>query len=337
MKREDKGPCADVIIAAWNGGATIERAMLSALAEPEVRSVIVVDDGSTDDTAARAQALALSWTPRVIVRRLPTNRGPSVARNIGLELSNSPWVAILDADDFFRPGRMAKLFSLADSYDFVADDLDQVLHGRNIQVDTLLPSLLEIGRQKSSVPWQLDLEAFALGNIGDVGHLGYLKPIMRRSFLDRHSLRYDEGLRLGEDYSLYARALALRGRFLVMPQHGYVSVNRPDSLSRRHRKLDLERLRDADLEIAAMSGLTPREHRAVRRHYRTVDARAQWEAVIEAIKTRSVSHFIGPFFHSPTVSAFLLGNLLTQLRVRSRKRLTFLTKRTRGSMEEASP
>src|SRR6516225_8402022 len=44
----------DVIIAAWNRSGTIERAILSALAEPEVRHVIVVDDGSSDDTAARA-------------------------------------------------------------------------------------------------------------------------------------------------------------------------------------------------------------------------------------------------------------------------------------------
>lgn len=337
MKPEDKGPCVDVIIAAWNRGATIERAMLSALAEPEVHRVIVVDDGSTDDTAVRAERVALSWKPRVIVRRLRTNRGPSAARNTGLELSRSPWVASLDGDDFFRPGRMAKLLLQADAYDFVADDLDQVLQGQNMQVDTLLPSLLEIGRQKSSAPWQLDLEGFALGNIGEVGHLGYLKPIMRRSFLDRHSLRYDERLRLGEDYCLYARALALRGRFLVIPQRGYVSVNRPDSLSRRHWKVDLERLRDADLEIAAMSGITPSEHRAIRKHYETVDARAQWEAVIDAIKARSVSRFVGPFFRSLTVSSFLIGNLLTQLRVRSGKRLTSLTKRGRGSMKEASP
>jgi len=45
----------DVIIAAWNREDTIGRAVASALAEPEVLSVVVVDDGSKDETAKRAR------------------------------------------------------------------------------------------------------------------------------------------------------------------------------------------------------------------------------------------------------------------------------------------
>ena len=91
------------------------------------------------------------------------------------------------------------------------------------------------------------MEQFVLGDVNRRGALrrglGFLKPLIRRSFLDHHQLRYDERLRLGEDYALYARALAAGARFLIVPAAGYVSVVRDDSISSRHSREDLERLR----------------------------------------------------------------------------------------------
>ena len=92
--------CVDVLIAARDREDTIERAVSSALGEGEVRAVIVVDDGSTDDTAARARRCD-SDGKRVIVKCLPHSRGPAAARNSAIEISTAPWLAILDADDFF--------------------------------------------------------------------------------------------------------------------------------------------------------------------------------------------------------------------------------------------
>ena len=60
----------------------------------------------------------------------------------------------------------------------------------------------------------LDLASFVDGSIArrkSHAELAFLHPVMRRSFLDDHQLRYNAELRLGEDYDLYARALA-RGR-----------------------------------------------------------------------------------------------------------------------------
>jgi succinoglycan biosynthesis protein ExoU len=166
-------------------------------------------------------------------------------------------------------------------------------------------------------PWRLDLEQFVLGNIGRHGvlrkELGFLKPLIRRSFLDHHHLRYNDALRLGEDYALYARALALRARFLVVPAEGYVSVLRRDSISARHDKRDLERFRDSDLELTAHQSLTPRERRALKRHYSSVDCRVQWLTVIEAVKCRGYVQFIAAFSRSPRVSLFLMMHLFQEL------------------------
>jgi succinoglycan biosynthesis protein ExoU len=324
----------DVIVAAWNRADTIERALLSALRQPEVHQVIVVDDCSTDNTTLFAQRIAASYNGRVLVRQLSTNGGPAAARNIALELSTAPWVAVLDGDDFFLPGRIKTLLSYADACDFVADNLVQVQQG---QGDTPESPLLE----ENSVLWQLDLEAFALGNVSKRGRLrkelGFLKPLMRRSFLDRHQLRYDETLRLGEDYALYAKALALGARFVVIPARGYVSVERSDSLSGLHTLHDLERLRDVDRDFAKWKAITAPERRALRRHYESVDARAQWIAVTDALKARSARRFIGPFFRSSTVSVFLIRNLVEQIFLRAGQCLYDLILRARSSLKRALP
>jgi succinoglycan biosynthesis protein ExoU len=308
----------DVVIAAWNRADTIERAVSSAVTEPEVRNVIVVDDGSSDDTAARARRLGVD---RVVVLRLPTNNGPAAARNRALEISTAPWIAILDGDDFILPGRFEKLLSYAGDWDFVADDILRMDRADGAS-DDARPVMFD----RPFEPWPLEFSKFVLGNCGRRGRsrneLGFFKPLMRRSFLDRMSLRYDERLRLGEDYAFYARGLALGARFFVTPACGYVSVMRVDSLSARHTRQDLERLRDADVELAALNALSDRDRRAITKHYRGMDARVQWLRMIEAFKSRSPRGFLAPFIRSPEVSTFLVRKLFEEACSRSEQWLS---------------
>ena len=105
--------CVDVIIAAWNCENTIGRAVASALAQMEVRMVFVVDDASADKTADRAYA-AGDGSPRLTVLRSSENVGPAAARNKALALCTAPWVAVLDGDDYFLPGRFSRMLALAE-------------------------------------------------------------------------------------------------------------------------------------------------------------------------------------------------------------------------------
>jgi succinoglycan biosynthesis protein ExoU len=301
------GEAVDVIIAAWNRSDTIARAIRSAVMEPKVRKVIVVDDGSTDDTADVADRIAAE-TSRVTVCRLPKNRGPSVARNKAIELSSSPWLSILDADDYFIPERIEKLLNAAADADFIADN---ILRIEDVQTGGGPPRpVFDLGVG----PRRLNFEDFVMGDVNKRNasgrELGFLKPLIRRDFLDRHCLYYEEGLRLGEDYALYAQALAVGARFVVMPGCGYVSVAYATSLSRKHTRHDLERLRDFDLQLAKIVNLSNADRRALRAHYRSVDSRAQWLAVIEGFKSRDLKRILSPFARSPTVSTFLVRQLL---------------------------
>jgi glycosyltransferase involved in cell wall biosynthesis len=97
----------DVILPAYNGSRVIRKALDSALAQDVPLQVIVVDDGSSDDTAE----IARSYGPRVTVIT-QANRGVSGARNTGLAASSAPYVALLDQDDSWQPGKLARQLKL---------------------------------------------------------------------------------------------------------------------------------------------------------------------------------------------------------------------------------
>lgn len=98
-----------VIIPAKNVAAYIGETLTSALAQSEVGEVIVVDDGSSDDTAAIVSAIR---DPRL---RLIINdsAGVSAARNLGARHASGEWLLFLDADDRLRPGAAAALLAAA--------------------------------------------------------------------------------------------------------------------------------------------------------------------------------------------------------------------------------
>lgn len=250
-----------VIIAAMNASATIARAVRSALDEPEVGEVIVVDDGSSDATAAVATS-ADDGSGRLKVITLPENAGPSYARNRALEASSAGFVAILDADDFILPGRFQRLLRRSADWDFIADN---ILLIDAAQADAPL-DVADIAEDA----YTLTTLQFIESNISQPGveraEIGFLKPVMKRAFLDRHGLRYDETMRLGEDYDLYLRALASGARYRVVHTCGYGATVRANSLSGRHRTVDLKMLYEADQRIGAEFELTAEERGAISRH-----------------------------------------------------------------------
>jgi succinoglycan biosynthesis protein ExoU len=295
-----------VVIAAYNAQATLDRAVASALAQPETTEVCIVDDASKDATAQ----LAAAWSARdarVRVVKNDVNSGPGASRNAAIAATTAPWIAILDADDYLLPGRFARLIGAAGDADFVADELIRTSEGAAPAAPSA-PSDFN----------PLTFEGFVLGNLGALKgplDLGFLKPLVRRAFVEQHGLRYRAELRLGEDYELYARALALAGRFLVGGAAGYVSVERLGSLSKEHSEDDLLRLRNCDDGLRALKTYTLAERRALDRHWTSVDCRLQWRRLISAVKGRSLGAAISTF-HTPNTALYLSARLGEQVWLR---------------------
>ena len=101
-ERADCGPSISVVIPCHNAAAFLRATIASILGQTEpVLEVIVVDDGSTDDSARIAELFG----PPVRVVRQP-NQGESAARNRGIEAAAGDWVAFLDADDLWLPTKI---------------------------------------------------------------------------------------------------------------------------------------------------------------------------------------------------------------------------------------
>jgi glycosyltransferase involved in cell wall biosynthesis len=312
-------PTVSVVVAAWNAEATLERAVRSALGQTlrEVE-VIVVDDASADGTAGLAARLA-EEDPRVRLVRLGRNGGPAAARNAGLDAASGCWVALLDADDAFAPARLAGLLAKAraDGADMIADNLLLVEDGRAPRPMIPEPFAHEV----------VTLERFLLGNLPDPRHprigYGFLKPVLRRRFLERHRLRYDAGARFAEDFGFYARCLAAGARFLLVPGAWYEYRIHPGSLTANHSIEDLRRLQamDDDLgrRIAAIGDAAAAA--ALRRHRRSIDQRLFWRVFIEDVKRRAPAAALATLSRSPHVCAYILRQCLAVALDRSRRRL----------------
>src|ERR1700722_2776518 len=114
-----------VILPAYNVSGIIERAIRSAAAQTlPPREILVINDCSTDNTVEVVKVLARD-IPSIRLLSTRANSGPSAARNIGLRAAKADWIALLDADNAWKPGRLKRLSEVASatSADCVADNL----------------------------------------------------------------------------------------------------------------------------------------------------------------------------------------------------------------------
>jgi glycosyltransferase involved in cell wall biosynthesis len=103
-----------VVIPLYNHGRFIEAAIESVLQQGSIlRELIVVDDGSTDDSAAIARRLA-ETDPRIVFWSQP-NRGAHAAINAGVQRASGELVGILNSDDVYEPGRLKRLAAALDA------------------------------------------------------------------------------------------------------------------------------------------------------------------------------------------------------------------------------
>lgn len=92
----------DVIIPCHNAVQTLQRAVDSVLSQSNLGKIYLIDDGSTDDTWQLMTALKDAYPEFIHIERLPSNKGAAVARNWGVMLAKSEYIAFLDSDDSYQ-------------------------------------------------------------------------------------------------------------------------------------------------------------------------------------------------------------------------------------------
>ncbi len=192
----------DCIIPCYNNAGTVVAAIQSVLTQDiDGLWIIVVNDGSTDDSAARVAAFN---HPRITLIS-QTNQGPSAARNTGIRSSRARYCAFLDADDLWLPGKLAHQINVLDSID------DERVIGHCVSFRQVWPTGIATDRiLPSSLAMQDSLFDACMTTIGSTG-------LVRRSAFETIGL-FDEGLRCFEDWDWHLRCLLLGQRFETSPQ-----------------------------------------------------------------------------------------------------------------------
>lgn len=241
-----------VIIPAYNAGHSL-LPTLASVRNQSLRDIeiIVVDDASQDQTREIAQSTA-SADPRVRVICRSTNGGPSAARNAALEVARGTWIALLDADDLYLPERLSLLTEAVRSAecDLVADNvmLRCSETGRHLGL-AIAPGIAGQHRLLTAADFARNDRPFP----GGFCQLGYVKPLIRRAFLNRHAIRYDADIWLAEDFVLYMRCLLAGTRMMLLPDAYYLYTLSGNSISQSEANLgrNYEHLERGNARIVA--------------------------------------------------------------------------------------
>jgi succinoglycan biosynthesis protein ExoO len=220
-------PAVSVIIPCHNAAEFIGDALQSVRDQTlEDFECIVVDDSSTDGSAAIVERFAKA-DHRFRLVALGEAHGASAARNAGIAEAKGRWFAPLDADDLLLRDRLELLTRIGDEHgaDLVIDD----------QIITHFPNTTSTHHAFGFTrrTFAISQEDFFTGSrlFRRSFSMGYMKPLIRREFLNGTGVAYDPLIPSGEDFLFYAHLFAQMPSCVGTSFAGYVYRRRRGSLS----------------------------------------------------------------------------------------------------------
>ncbi len=239
-----------VVIPTFNRGTTINRAIDSVLEQgyPNIE-IIVVDDGSTDDTAERMERYRDD--SRVKYLTFP-NGGVCTARNRGIRASSGEYIAMLDSDDYWLPGKLALQLEVLRAHPelrLVWTDMDA------IDVDGNIVNQRYLRKMYSCYEYFPNLEGLFdksyLSNDGAQIHLGHIAPslvlgnlvhtstvLARRSSLNEAG-DYDQSVHPSEDQDYYYRVCKTGRVALIDTVTIHYQIGASDAATAESRSFEL--------------------------------------------------------------------------------------------------
>ncbi len=222
QQRTDSNREVSAIIPAFNASETIGRAIESVMIQQvDSIEIIIVDDGSTDSTWQVLTTLAQA-NSLIRLIKMQENRGVSAARNAGIQAANGKFLAFLDADDVWLPGKLKK--QLAEIY---RDPSISLVSCNSKLVSESGEFLKEGHKNRPPVEGANAWKTLLIYNfIPTPTVLTYRHLVLELG-------GFDENLQVGEDLDLWIR-LALRGKVIVLNEILINYFDSAGSLMKRH-------------------------------------------------------------------------------------------------------
>ncbi len=212
-----------VIIPVYNAALFIERAIKSALVQQETAEVICINDGSTDDSKAICLAMQELDKRVKVLENDKGIKGAGAARNCGLEVANSEFIAFLDADDYYLDGRFegeAEEFFKNNHIDGIAGKLKFEIDG-----DIKIPN--HNIRRDSIIGPNNKLEIITTANALNGDNFSVIAITIRKSCLEKVG-NFDTSLLQAQDSHFVFRLIASCHITASKKDAAYVVYNRHD-------------------------------------------------------------------------------------------------------------
>jgi glycosyltransferase involved in cell wall biosynthesis len=194
-----------VIIPVYNAAQFVERAVRSALDQPETGEVIIVEDGSSDNSLAVCHQIERTYpNVHLFTHFNNQNKGAGASRNLGVMRANFSLIAFLDADDYYLVERFSESVKILEDDSNVAGIYGSCLHSfSEDDVKKLYGRKHDPGIMGLTVPvLPEDLLDTLMG--GQQGYFSIITLVVRRSTLDQTGL-FDESLLQHQDTDLIWR------------------------------------------------------------------------------------------------------------------------------------
>jgi teichuronic acid biosynthesis glycosyltransferase TuaG len=219
-----------VIIPVYNVGAYIEQTLASVFAQTYTDfEAIVIDDGSTDDTAEQVHRFSDQVALRYICQ---ANAGPAAARNTGMEMAKGKFIAFLDADDLWHPKKLET-------------HLELLQHSPNMGMSfNWFEVLYGFPGGKRIKPWfaQPARTTFHWVDFLERNWTGTSSTVVVRAECLKNRRGFDARFQTGEDYHLWLEIAKAGWEIGFIPEVLTVYRKRPSSLTVNYLQIALDEL-----------------------------------------------------------------------------------------------